>query len=123
MLFRSATATIVAAKHDDVLLVPNTALRFTPGTAAPAGGKPAGGVLQSLTPRMPSAGGSRRPAAAGAGSTANAREVWVLPDGQAAPVAVPVVPGLSDGQVTEIIGGGLRPGMRVVTAQQTRAAP
>jgi HlyD family secretion protein len=44
--------------------------------------------------------------------------VWVLEDGQPEPVAVPVVAGISDGQMTEITGGGLKAGMRVVTAQQ-----
>jgi HlyD family secretion protein len=111
----TATATIVAAKHDDVLLVPNTALRFTPGSVAPAAAK--GGLMQSLTPRPPG-GGTRRPATAAPGSTAGARQVWVLEDGQPEPVAVPVVAGISDGQMTEITGGGLKAGMRVVTAQQ-----
>jgi len=114
----TATATIVAAKHDDVLLVPNTALRFTPGTAAAPQAK--GGLLQSMTPRMP--GANRRPGSATPGSTAGARQVWVLEDGRAEPVAVPVVPGISDGQMTEITGGGLKPGMRVITAQQVAAS-
>lgn len=114
----TATATITAAQHDNVLLVPNTALRFTPGTAAP--GAPKGGVLQSLTPRMP--GGSRRPASAAPGSTAGARQVWVLEAGSSTPVAVPVVPGISDGTMTEITGGGLKEGMRVVTDQRLAAA-
>jgi len=116
----TATATITAAQHDNVLLVPNTAVRFTPGTAGP--GAPKSGVLQSLTPRMPSAGGSRRPASATPGSTAGARQVWVLEAGSSSPVAVPVVPGISDGTLTEVTGGGLKEGMRVVTAQQQGGA-
>ncbi len=115
----TATASITAARKDNVLLVPNTALRFTPGTAAPAAAK--GGVLSSLTPRMP--GGSRRSAAATAGSTAGARQVWVLPDdGSNLPQAVRVVPGISDGQMTEVTGGGLQAGMRVITDQKLAAA-
>ncbi len=120
----TATATITAMRKDDVLLVPNTALRFTPGTAAPAAAK--GGVLTSLAPRMP--GGSRRPASATPGSTAGARQVWVLPDdGSNTPVAVPVEPGISDGQMTEILqttggGGGLKAGMRVITDQKLAVA-
>ncbi len=71
----TATASIVATQRKDVLLVPNSALRYTPGAAASAASK--GGVLSSLTPRMPG-GSNRRPAAAGA-STATAKQVWVLP--------------------------------------------
>ena len=117
----TASATITAARRDDVLLVPNTALRFTPGTAGPAQAK--GGVLSSLTPRMPGGGGNRRPAAAGS-STAGARQVWVLPDGvDAVPTAVPVLPGISDGQVTEVTSDGLKVGMRVITDQKLAVAP
>ena len=115
----TATATITAARHDNVLLVPNTALRFTLGTLAPAAAK--GGVLSGLTPRMPT-GGGRRPAAATPGSTAGARQVWVLEPGSTTPVAVPVVPGISDGQMTEVTGGGLKAGMRVITDQKVAVA-
>jgi HlyD family secretion protein len=113
----TATASIIATRRTDVLLVPNTALRFTP-TAAGAGPAPAkGGVLASLTPRMP--GGGRRSAAAGA-STAAAKQVWVLRDNVAVPVAV--TPGISDGRMTEITGGDLQAGMLVITDQKSVAA-
>jgi HlyD family secretion protein len=116
----TATATITAAKHDNVLLVPNTALRFTP-SAAPAEASVKKGIASSLMPRMP--GGTRRPAAAGA-STANAKQVWVLPQGgNGVPVAVAVTPGISDGRMTEIVAGDLQPGMLVVTDQKVAAAP
>ncbi len=110
----TATATITATQRTDVLLVPNTALRFTPSSAAAVATK--NSVMAALTPRMP--GGTRRPAAAGA-STASARQVWVLRDG--APVAVAVLPGISDGHMTEIVGGDLQPGMLVITNQKTAA--
>ena len=113
----TATATIVATQRTDVLLVPNTALRFTP-TAAGAVAAPKSGVLSSLTPRMPG-NRTRRTAAEGA-STATAKRVWVLRDG--APVAVSVTPGISDGRMTEITGGELQVGMLVITDQKTAAA-
>jgi HlyD family secretion protein len=116
----TATATITATQRTDVLLVPNTALRFTPTAAAdmPAAKK---SMPPSLLPRMPGSN-TRRPAAAGA-STANAKQVWVLPaDGQGAPLAVAVVPGISDGRMTEIVGGDLKAGMLVITDQKTAAA-
>jgi len=109
----TATAIITATQLNDVLLVPNTALRFTP-TAA---GKPAakgGGMLTGLTPRMPRTG--TRKSAATSASTATAKQVWVLRDGIA--VAVSVTPGISDGHMTEVTGGDLSVGMLVITDQK-----
>ncbi|MEO8153683.1 MAG: efflux RND transporter periplasmic adaptor subunit [Rhizobacter sp.] len=115
----TATASILATQRLDALLVPNTALRFTPTTAtteAPA----KKGIGAALIPRIP--GNKRRSAAAGS-STAMAKEVWVLPeDGQGAPVAVAVTPGISDGHMTEITGGDLKVGMRVITDQKSAAS-
>jgi HlyD family secretion protein len=110
----TATATITATQRNDVLLVPNTSLRFAPTAAgSPTAAK---GVMASLTPRMPG-NNTRRSAASGA-STALAKQVWVLPkDG--VPVAVAVTPGISDGRMTEITGGDLVVGMLVITDQKT----
>jgi HlyD family secretion protein len=113
----TATATIVATRVTDALLVPNTALRFTPTAAA--GKAPAkGGVLSSLTPRMP--GGMTRRSAAAGSSTASAKQVWVLRDD--VPVQLAVTPGISDGHMTEITAGELQAGMQVITAQKTATA-
>jgi len=117
----TATATITATSRTDVLLVPNTALRFNPSSAT---GKSAakGGMLSSLTPRMPG-GNTRRPASAGA-STALAKQVWILPErGDGNPVAVKVAPGISDGHMTEITGGDLKAGMQVITDQKLAGTP
>ena len=115
----TATATITATRRDDVLLVPNAALRFAPVDAAARSGPPAasGGIVSSLMPRIPRA--TRRSAAEGA-STAAVRQVWVLRDGAAAPVAV--IPGISDGRMTEITSGDLQAGMQVITDQKAAAA-
>jgi len=111
----TATATITASTRTDVLLVPNTALRFAPTVAADAKAKTS--VFANMGPRMP--GGKRKSAASGA-STAAAKQVWVLPkDGE--PVAVAVTPGISDGHMTEITGGDLKVGMEVITDQKTAA--
>ena len=115
----TATAAITAIQHKDVLLVPNTALRFTPTAGASTAGARSS-ILSGLTPRIP--GTNRRPAAEGA-STAMAKLVWVLPnDGKGAPVSVPVTPGISDGHMTEISGGELKAGMLVITSQKTATA-
>ncbi|HEY4956450.1 MAG TPA: efflux RND transporter periplasmic adaptor subunit [Caldimonas sp.] len=117
----TATATITATRRNDVLLVPNTALRFTP-TAAIDGATATKSIASSLLPRMPG-NNTRRPAAAGA-STANAKQVWVLPsDGKGAALAVAVVPGISDGHMTEITSGDLKAGMLVITEQKTAVSP
>jgi HlyD family secretion protein len=108
----TATATITATQRNDVLLVPNAALRFEPSAAA-APASASKGIASSLMPRMP--GRTRKSAAAGA-STAAARQVWVLQDGAA--VAMAVTPGISDGRLTEITGGDLRAGMLVITDQK-----
>jgi HlyD family secretion protein len=121
----TATATITATERRDVLLVPNTALRFTPAAngagGAAAGGSSAGStnIMSRLMPRPPGAGGTRRSAAAGA-STAAARQVWVLREGR--PVAVPVTPGISDGRMTEVSSSELQAGMAVITDQLSTAA-
>ena len=116
----TATASIIASQRTDVLLVPNTALRFTP-TVAAASTAAKGGVMSSLTPRMP--GSNTRKSAASEASTAGAKQVWVLPEGdQAEPQAVAVTPGISDGHMTEITGGDLVVGMRVITDQKIAAA-
>lgn len=113
----TATAAIAATERHDVLLVPNTALRFTPAAqAAPAGG---GGIVASLVPRGP-ARAPRRSAASGA-STAQARHAWVLRDG--VPAEVRVVPGISNGRVTEVIDGDLKEGMQVITDQRAGKPP
>jgi len=115
----TATATIVAMRRHDVLLVPNTALRFMPSTATGAAKKT---LAASLIPSMPRTG-TRRSAAAGA-STASAKQVWVLPkDGKGVPVEVAVTPGISDGRMTEITGGELSVGMEVVIDQKLGGTP
>lgn len=104
----TATASIVTAQRSNALLVPNAALRFTP--PAQTGGESQGSFIASLMPRPPS-DAKRREAPKG-GST----QVWVLSDG--APQAVPVKTGVSNGRLTEIVGGDLKPGMKVITEYQ-----
>lgn len=110
----TATAEIRATERRNVLQVPNTALRFTPNRDA----KPAArGIVASLMPRGP-ARAPRRPAGA---DTAATRRVWILRDGT--PAAVSVMPGISDGRMTEVIGGDLREGMQVITDQRVGTRP
>lgn len=101
----TATAEIVTASRENVLQVPNAALRFTPPQdAAPAQGD---GLVSRLIPKPPSTPQRQRPAAA------STPQVWVLHDGRPVPVAV--VPGVGNGRFTEIAGGDLQAGMAVIT--------
>jgi HlyD family secretion protein len=119
----TATATIIANQRNDVLMVPNSALRYAPSVVA-AGAASKSSVVSSLIPRLPNSS-TRRGAASGA-STAAARQVWVLQgaaEGEpGTAVAVAVVPGISDGRMTEIISGDLKAGMLVITDQKAVGA-
>lgn len=121
----TSAATIVATERIGVLLVPNTALRFTPTQAAGAGAAAASGgsLVSKLMPRPPSTGTGTRKQASASASVATARQVWILQeDGQA--VAVAVQTGISDGRMTEVSGASLHEGMAVITDQRsTGAAP
>ncbi|QDL37333.1 efflux RND transporter periplasmic adaptor subunit [Rhodoferax sediminis] len=116
----TATATIVATERTNVLLVPNTALRFSP---SPPGGNTtaaasSGSLVSRLMPRMPRT--ATRKATDTEGAAAGARQVWILKDGQA--VATAVRTGISDGRMTEVSGSGLQEGMAVITDQRAPGA-
>ena len=105
----TATAEITALKVRNALLVPSSALRFTPPDTAAAGAAPksSGGITSLLVPRMP------RSASPKPGAAAGVQRVWILRDGQ--PAAVPVKAGATDGRMTQIIEGELHPGVAVIT--------
>lgn len=105
----TATASIITAKRENVLLVPNAALRFTPPSAT--ANKKEGGFVASLLPRLPS-----QPKKKSDTSSSGAQQVWVLE--QDMPKAVAVKTGISNGRMTEISGGELKAGMAVVTDYQ-----
>jgi len=117
----TATATIVAVERKDVLLVPNTALRFTPAAAGSAAGGGAassgGGIVSKLMPRPPR---TATRTARQVGPSAGARQVWVLRDGVPQPVAVTA--GISDGRMTEVASDALQPGMAVIVDQLSAGA-
>jgi HlyD family secretion protein len=104
----TATAEIATVTRDNALLVPNAALRFTPATTT--NGPPSGGLLGSLLPHPPADRSSQRTPTKAIGSS---QQVWVLLDGKA--TAIPVAVGVTDGRFTEILGGGLKEGMQVIT--------
>ena len=94
----TANVTIQTAASQNVLRVPNAALKFRPTT-------PAGGGDQS---------GAPRPAATSGRSDRSFSRVFVLRNGQVVPVRVQT--GVTDGAMTAIVGGDLREGDQVITA-------
>ncbi len=110
----TATAEIVTFERENVLLVPNAALRFTPPKlAATPQPSNSGGLLSSLLPRPP-----RQETTKSVTETPDksaVQQVWVLRDSQ--PVSIPVTVGQSDGRMTEVTGNGLEAGVSVITAR------
>ena len=106
----TATASIVTASRDRVLLVPNSALRFTPPNASTE--TPGRGFVARLLPGPPPDAQKKRPSIAQAGSS----QVWVL--GENGPQPVSVQTGVSNGRHTEVMAGDLQAGMAVITDYQ-----
>jgi len=116
----TANVTFVYAQKEDVLRLPNAALRFRPppellkeqGEKAKADGGEAAAALGSGPGRGQGQGQGRAQGRPGR-DTPDRRTVWVLRDGSAAPV--PVRTGISDGSLTEVVEGELKPGDAVIT--------
>ena len=87
----TATATITTAERDDVLLVPNSALRYRPSD-------------QADEPRASRANGQSN--------------VWRFTGDQ--PEAVAVTVGISNGRLTEVLSGDLQVGDAVIVGQESR---
>src|SRR5262245_6906302 len=97
----TAAVTIETGRADDVLKVPNAALRFTP--------------------RGPETARDGRGNGRGSTSSEHVQEaVWEL--AQERPTRVPVKTGITDGRDTAIVGGDLQPGAPVVTGTTSTAA-
>jgi HlyD family secretion protein len=93
----TATARIVVDQRQNVLRIPDRALRYTPGGLA--------GV--SRTDGVTAVHGRSGPAT----------QVWVLRDGR--PTAVPLTAGLDDDTFAEVVRGEVQEGDGVITSEQT----
>ena len=116
----TAYVSIVVAQKKDVLTVPNAALRFRPaGETGKNDGSKAG------SERAASAGTN-----SGSGATSGDRRgkkrdsgsgtVYILADGQLKPVSINI--GITDNRSTEVTGGDLKAGDRVVLGENLPAA-
>jgi HlyD family secretion protein len=112
----TATADITTSSKQNVLLVPNAALRFRPQAAGQGASGGQGGIASALVPR------GRRGGAGGRGErsatiTRGAQQTVYVKGADGQPQPVTVTTGDSNGQLTEVTGGALRPGMAVITGQ------
>jgi HlyD family secretion protein len=98
----TASATFTVEDRRDVLLVPNAALRFTPGDPA----------LAALAPASKTGKSRKQDADADAPEAAPTRTVWQLVDGQPKPVQIQI--GISDGTNTEVVAGELVEGAQII---------
>ncbi len=107
----TATAEIVTQTANDVLLVPNAALRFRPGDAAAQSRTSAFPVMTGPPGRM-----NQRPAKTAQVKRGSQQTLYVLgAEGELQPLAVTV--GASDGTSTIVAGAGVRAGLKVATSQ------
>lgn len=109
----TGTADIITLTRENALLVPNAALRFMPPSGEAPAKQSRGGLTSMMIPRAPREAPKARMTG---GSTPR---VWILRDGQ--PLALDVKTGATDGRVTEIIGGDLKPGTQVITEAKSLA--
>ena len=108
----TATADIVTTEKHDVLLVPNAALRFTPGAGAGGGGQ--SGVAGMMMPRgRRGGGGAAQEVAIGRGS----KQTVYIVGGNGKPAPVSVVVGDTNGTLTEVTGQ-IKPGDQVIVGQK-----
>jgi HlyD family secretion protein len=109
----TATADITVKKVENAILVPSTALRFTPPVQQEE--KSSTGLVSALLPRPPSGTQQRND------TTTNGKQqrVWILKNGQLS--GVYVTTGSTSGLMTEILTGDIQPGLEVVVDSITGA--
>lgn len=102
----TATADIVIKEVKNAILVPNAALRFTPPQTKPEKTS----VLRTLLPGPPRRQQEKQRKIILSEKTQ--QQVWILQDG--VPVAIPVTIGATNGRMTEILAGDIKPGMSLL---------
>jgi HlyD family secretion protein len=103
---------VIIAKRENVLKLPNSALRFRPPDLADAKASPSPGTPKAKPPGE--GGEGHRHRGKGDGGNRQERNVYVLHPGEANPAPTLVKLGISDGIVTEVLEG-LKEGDTVAT--------
>jgi HlyD family secretion protein len=119
----TATADINVAHHQDVLIVPLAALRFSPTPpdaadgAAPSTEKSS--FLDSLLPRpkRPTGAKGNRQDAPELNESDGVSTIWILEDNRPKPIEVTL--GINDGTYTEVISDQLSEGTQVIISEST----
>ncbi|MFO0723344.1 MAG: efflux RND transporter periplasmic adaptor subunit [Myxococcota bacterium] len=113
----TASVQFIYAERDDVIRIPNAALRFRPDaattraltrSAAAEGGAPTAGAKSSTVAARPT---RKKPGTVELAG--DERLVWVQRQDQ--PTSVKVKIGVSDGSLTEMVDGDLKAGDRLIT--------
>jgi HlyD family secretion protein len=113
----TATADITVKKIENAILVPNAAFRFTPPVQEKETSFRGSGIIGKLFPRP-----RRSPATQREEATADKKQhlVWTLLNGQL--IAISVTTGSTNGIMTEVTGGDVKPGMALVVDIVSRGA-
>jgi HlyD family secretion protein len=108
----TATADIITSDKRNVMLVPNAALRFKP--SADGAKDQGGGIAGSLTfrPRR-GAGGNARTAKLDRGS----QQTIYVKGADGTPQPVQITTGDTNGTMTEVLSGDLKPGAQIIIGQ------
>jgi HlyD family secretion protein len=109
----TATAVITVDRRENVLLVPNVALRFAPVAKDVTGRSRGGGLVGMLLPRPPGLNDRKMEEPDTRGKE---QRVWTLRSGQLVPLSI--ITGVTDGIQTEVESGQVEPGMELVTEER-----
>ena len=110
----TANVSIILARQEDVLKIPNQALRFKPGLVK--GGDKAGGQAAVASEKREGSGRSGFPEGKGReGSGGRSKPtVWTrTPQGELTPLEIKT--GITDGTYTELVEGALKEGDEIIT--------
>jgi HlyD family secretion protein len=105
----TATAVITVNLRDNVVLVPNAALRFAPSSNGSSGPSRGGGLVGMLLPRPPGMNDNKIEEP---DTKSKEQRVWIVRNHQLA--ALSFTKGLSDGLHTEVVSGQVESGMQLV---------
>ncbi len=122
----TANVSLIHDERRNAVRLPNAALRFRPASGTyerpnrRSGSPHAQGERTGQAVEKTGAAGRRAAVPSGRDDNADRRTIWILVEGKPLPVRIET--GLSDGNVTEVIGGNLSDGADVIVDSSTGAA-